>query len=114
MKNIWKEFRTNTMYWRFRYVTRNRLRLRSWWLHNKPNSRTMRSAQQWRPRASAATPMYVQEGSVRRTWIVFLVMVACLTAIRIAGQNTSLNPTLGSIADALIIVAAIYAALLHI
>ncbi len=101
MSRIWKDFRTNLMYWRFRHVTRNRLRVQSW-------ARQRRAAPTARPRASAT---YVYHRSGRRTWIALLVMVALLTLIQVLPRYVALAPSLGWGLSALVVVGAIYWAL---
>lgn len=101
MSRIWKDFRTNLMYWRFRHITRNRLRLQTWARHRG-------SVPVPRPRASAA---YVYHRSGRRVWIVLLVMVALLTAIQVLPQYVALAPSLSWGLSALVVVGAVYWAL---
>src|SRR5947209_20567226 len=99
---LWKSLRTNMMYWRFRYITRNRLRLQSWYNRR----RQPRSA--YRPRGAAT---HVHQRSGRRTWIALLTMVALLTALRVAGQHTTINGSLSYLASTLIVIGCIYWAL---
>lgn len=103
MSRIWKDFRTNLMYWRFRHVTRNRLRLQSWARHRGPVPTS-------RPRASAT---YVYHRSGRRVWIILLVMVALLTALQALPRYVAIAPSLAWGLSALVVVGAIYWALRH-
>ena len=65
MGRVLKNLRINFMYWRFRYITRNRLRLQSWLRRKQPTHG-------YRPRANAAV---VYHRSGRRTWGFLLAMV---------------------------------------
>lgn len=102
MSRMLKDLRTNMMYWRFRYVTRNRLRLQSAW-YRRRQPRPV-----YRPRASAT---FVYRRSTRKLWIALLVMVGVLTALSIASQRQLLSPTLSYAASSLVIIASIYWAL---
>ena len=99
MIRLWKNFRVNLMYWRFRHITRNRLRLQSWW-----NRRQM-PARAYRPRGSAA---YVYRRSSRRAWIGLLIVVAVLTAITVAGRHLGLAETIIYLLNAVVVGGAIY------
>ena len=105
MSKLWKDLKVNFMYWRFRNITRNRLRLQSWW-----NGRRGRGARRaYRPRASAL--YYPTARASRRSWMALLVMVILLTAVSVAGSQGMILPGVGYTIDALIVVAAIYWAL---
>ena len=84
MIRLWKNFRVNLMYWRFRHITRNRLRLQSWYRRRQP-------VQGFRPRGGAA---YVHRRSGRRSWIALFLMVVALTAVRVWGNHSSVSNTL--------------------
>ncbi len=101
MRRLWKNFQVNLMYWRFRHITRNRLRLQSWYRRQQPT-------RSFRPRGSAA---YVYRRSGRRSWIALLAMVALLTALRVWSNHNSVSSTLVYFLSALFIVGAIYGAL---
>lgn len=109
----WKDLRTNMMYWRFRHVTRNRLRLRAWMAarRRRPPQAAYggRQAVPFRPRGVATAVYYGR--TQRRTWIAVGAMVVLLTALKTAAQQTYINPSLAYGAGALIVVAAIYWAL---
>ena len=105
MSRAWKSLRTNMMYWRFRYVTRNRLRLQSWWYRRRHSQPQAPSS--YRPRASAT---YVAYGTRRRTWIALIVMVLLLAILRTYG-NTYISPSLVWPLETLVVVLAIYWAL---
>ena len=98
MKRLWKDFRTNLMYWRFRHITRNRLRLQSWYRRQQPIA-------PYRPRASAYV---VYRRNSRKTWVTLLATVAVLTALRVASAQASVSPTLIYLCSLLVIVGAIY------
>lgn len=103
MSRLWKDFRTNMMYWRFRYITRNRLRFQSWLARRRqPQAPTG-----YRPRASAT---YVTHSSRRATWIAVGVMVVLLTLLRTYGDRF-ISPTLIWPLGTLVVVLAIYWAL---
>jgi hypothetical protein len=116
MSRRWKEFKTNWMYWRFRYVTRNRLRLRSWWNHRRtamgthgsPRMRMQRPQATYRPRASAA---FVHPRSSKRAWGLLLGMVLALTALSAWANSTYVSPALVYGIGSLVVVGAVYVAL---
>ena len=86
MKGLWKKFRTNLLYWRFRYVTRNRLRLQQAF-----NRRTAPTAVPYRGRATA---LYPGVRASRLTWIAFLLVVCILTALQVAETRALISHTL--------------------
>ncbi|MGI8826483.1 MAG: hypothetical protein ACR2JC_12705 [Chloroflexota bacterium] len=97
-----KDFRTNFMYWRFRYITRNRMRLQSaYYRRRQPRSRT-------RPRGGAA---FVYRRSPRRTWLILLVMVVLLTALSDASRRGYVNGSVDYALSSLVVVLSIYTAL---
>ncbi|GAC1467979.1 MAG: hypothetical protein NVS2B16_16550 [Chloroflexota bacterium] len=99
MSRMIKDLRTNMMYWRFRYITRNRLRLQSAW-YRRRQPRPV-----YRPRATAP---FVYRRSSSKTWIALLVMVAMLTAISVATNRGYVPSGLNSLASVLVVIAAIY------
>jgi hypothetical protein len=104
-----KKFRTNLMYWRFRYVTRNRLRLKSWWNRRRQPKRATTA---YRPRGYASQVKY---RTGRRTWIAVLVMVCLLTALRVNNDfYTSINAYLTYGLQSAIIIGCMYWALLGV
>jgi hypothetical protein len=107
---IWKAFRINLMYWRFRYVTRNRLRFQNWYhrrFRSGGGSRTgfggygRAGYGNWRERGTAA---YVYRSSGKRTWTILLVAMVIITAIR----SSSISPTLAFGLSTLVLIAAAY------
>ena len=96
---MWKNFRTNLMYWRFRHITRNRLRLQSWY-HRRRQPTTV-----WRERGTAT---YVYRRSGRRTWIILIVMVSLLTALQVLSSHAAIGSSLVWAASVLIIVLSVY------
>ncbi|MGH2447996.1 MAG: hypothetical protein ACRDFS_05270 [Chloroflexota bacterium] len=108
MNDPLKSLRVNLMYWRFRYITRNRMRLQAaWYRHRQPHNRTY-AQQQFKPRGSAST---LYRSSATRTWIIFVAMVIILTIFSVAGTQTTVNGTLLYGLMALTVVGAIYLAL---
>ena len=103
MSQLWKSFRTNMMYWRFRYITRNRLRFQSW-LARRRQPQQQRG---FRPRASAVSVAY---SSRRVTWIAIGVMAVLLALLRTYGDRF-ISPSLIWPLGTLIVVLAIYWAL---
>ena len=95
------------MYWRFRHITRNRLRLQSWWTRRRQISAAP-AARPYRPRGVATT---VHRGSSRRTWTALIVMVSILTALRVLAAHVLISGSLLYAVGALTIVGAIYLAL---
>lgn len=116
MSRILKDLRTNFMYWRFRYITRNRLRLQSAWYKRRqprPGARSFRPA----PGAfrggvgtvrERGTAQYVVRRAARRTWIVLLVMVALLTAVSYLGQHGYIAGSLVYPLQSLVVILSIY------
>ncbi len=107
MKKLWKDFRVNLMYWRFRHVTRNRLRLQSWW---NARRRPSRPVSPYRERGSA---MYAsgRPGANRHSWLILLIMVVLLTALTVYANSTFIAPGLVYAVGALIVAGCIYWAL---
>lgn len=104
---IWKSFRVNMMYWRFRYITRNRLRLQAWW-NARRRPRVGAAPSGSRPRASA---MYYPVGSgssQRHSWIAFSALVVLLTALTSVAGRIYIAPTLVYAIGTLILVGCIY------
>src|SRR5690349_931542 len=95
---VWKSFRVNMMYWRFRYVTRNRLRLQSWW---NARRRPARPTSPYRERGSAMYA-YARPSVNRRSWLALLVMVGLLTVLTVYANSTFIAPGLVYAAGALI------------
>jgi len=116
MSRILKDLRTNFMYWRFRYITRNRLRLQSAWYRRRqprPGARPFRpGAGAFRPGGDMfrerGTAQYVVRRTARRTWIVLLIMVALMTAIRYAGDNGYVASGLVYPLQSLVVILSIY------
>jgi hypothetical protein len=101
MSRLWKNFRTNFMYWRFRYITRNRLRLQSWWSRR----RSMTAPTGYRPRATAGR---VYRSTGRRTWIALVVLVGALTALRVWASYVFINPAILYLIGTLLVIGVIY------
>ncbi|HLJ67644.1 MAG TPA: hypothetical protein VKX16_09840 [Chloroflexota bacterium] len=110
MKKLWKDFRTNLMYWRFRNITRNRLRLKAWWAKRRPVARAV-PRPHYVPYRERGTASYVYRGSQRRSLTALLVMVGLLTALTAVAQHTYINPGIVYAIGALVVVAAVYWAL---
>jgi hypothetical protein len=109
MIRLWKRLRTNMMYWRFRYVTRNRLRMRQWWSRHKPARRPARPVYSGaRGRGTAA---FVYHGSARRSWTAMAALVILLTALTYLVGKTYVNPGLVYLAGTIVVVGSIYYAL---
>lgn len=116
MSRRWKDLKTNWMYWRFRYVTRNRLRLRAWWNHRRPSLAVRRSPSTrmqspggtYRPRGSSA---FVYGHSSKRAWGLLLGMVIALTALSAWANSTYVSPAVVYGIGSLVVVATVYAAL---
>jgi hypothetical protein len=105
---LWKDFRTNMMYWRFRYITRNRLRLRQWWHRRRATPRAVPRYGGYRERGTA----YSSYRSTRqRTWIALGAMIVLLTALKVGVDQTTINPGLVYAVGTLIVVGAMYWAL---
>lgn len=99
MIRLWKNFRINLMYWRFRHITRNRLRLQSWW------NRRQQPARVYRPRGSAA---FVYRRSSGRAWIGLLILVSAMTAVTVIGRQLGLGGTIIYLLNITLIGGAIY------
>ena len=111
MSRLWKDFRTNMMYWRFRHITRNRLRLRNWWMarRRQPPFSGSRPATGYRERGLASYVNY--RHSRRRSWIALAVMVVALTALSVAGGHYAVSGAITTALGSLIVVGAVYWAL---
>lgn len=114
MSRLWKDFRTNLMYWRFRHITRNRLRLRNWWMARQRKSprspfNGKRVASPYRERGAASYVTY--RNSRRRSWIALAVIVIGLTALSTASGRWQVNGALIYALESLVVVGAIYWAL---
>ena len=103
MIQLWKNLRVNLMYWRFRHVTRNRLRLQAWLRQRRPPPRLG-----YRPRGSARVVRY---HNAQRTWAIFIALVVVLTALQILGARSEINGTLVWGLSVVAVIAALYAAL---
>lgn len=116
MSRRWKDLKTNSMYWRFRYVTRNRLRLRAWWNHRRnalqgQRSRSLgaqRAGASYRPRGSVT---FVSARSSKRAWGLVLGMVLALTALSTWANSTVVAPALVYGIGSLVVVGTVYVAL---
>lgn len=112
MKHPWKTLRTNMMYWRFRYITRNRLRLRSWWSRRRqPGRPSMASSYPYSPARARGTAFYVHSRSRAHTWIALAIMVVLLTALTVLVNQRYVNPAIVYAAGSLIVVGSVYWAL---
>jgi hypothetical protein len=102
MSGLFRRMRENWMYWRFRNITRNRMRLQSWW--NRRRSGSM----PYRPRASAQT---IYSTRSRRSLIAFAALILLLTALTSAERYVYISPPLGYGLGTLIVVGSLYWAL---
>jgi hypothetical protein len=102
---LWKSFRVNLMYWRFRYITRNRLRLQAWW---NTRRRQQTPAGAYRPRASAMYYPVGPSSSQRHSWTAFGAMVLLLTALTTLAGQVYIAPSLVYAIGTLILVGCIY------
>jgi hypothetical protein len=109
---LWKDLRTNMMYWRFRHITRNRLRLKNWWARRRPTG----------GRSSIGAPAYsrpferglaarVYHGSQRRSLTAFAALIILLTALSALAHRVFISPGLVYLIGTLIIVGCVYYAL---
>jgi hypothetical protein len=104
-----KSLRTNMMYWRFRYITRNRLRLQSWWNRRRQPKRVAPAV--YRTRGAASQVRY---RTARRTWIAVLLMVSLLTALKVISDYNAVNSYLNFGLTWGIIIACMYWALMGV
>lgn len=107
---MWKDFRTNMMYWRFRHITRNRLLLRSWWQRRRSISRTPAGFAAYRERGLATQASY-RYHSRQRSWIALGAMVILLTALSVGVRQTYVTPGFVYIIGSLVVVGSVYTAL---
>ena len=105
---VWKNFRTNMMYWRFRYVTRNRIRLRQWWNRRRSSARVVPGYSPYRGGVSAM-PLY--RSTRQRSWIALGALVILLTVLTVGVQQTTVNPVLVYVIGTAIVVGCLYWAL---
>lgn len=112
MRGLWKDFRTNMMYWRFRHITRNRLRLHSWWSRRRPAAWPTRQARPYYGARARGTATYVYRSSQRETWTILLAMVVLLTTLKVLVDHVwVVNSGLVYLIGLLIVFAAMYTAL---
>ncbi len=104
---LWKSFRVNLMYWRFRYITRNRLRLQAWW-NSRRRPKVTTGSSSFRPRASAMYYPVGASSSQRHSWIAFGAMIVLLTALTSVAGQIYIAPTLVYAIGTLILVGCIY------
>ena len=104
MSKLWKAFRISLMYWRFRHMTRNRLRFQSWW---NVRRRTSRPVSPYRERGTALHA-YSRTSVSRKSWTALLVMVVLLTALRVYSDSTNIAPGLVYITGLAVIAGCIY------
>lgn len=102
---LWKSFRVNLMYWRFRYITRNRLRLQSSW---NARRRPKASASSVRPRASAMYYPIGSSSSQRHSWLAFGTLIILLTALSSVAGQIYIPPSLVYAIGTLILVGCVY------
>jgi hypothetical protein len=112
MRGLWKDLRTNMMYWRFRHITRNRLRLKNWWSRTRPPGRRSRIQSTAYPRSSErGLASRVYSGSQRRSLTAFAALILLLTALSALAQHVYISPGLVYLMGTLIVVGSIYYAL---
>jgi hypothetical protein len=112
VRRLWKDLRTNMMYWRFRHITRNRLRLKNWWSRTRPSGRRPRIRSTTYPRSmERGSAARVYRGSQRRSLTAFAVLVLLLTALSALAQHVYITPGLVYLMGTLIVVGSIYYAL---
>lgn len=105
---LWKDLRTNMMYWRFRHITRNRLRLKQWWNRRRSPSRPVAVPSPYR----GVTGRYPTYGRTRqRSWMALAALVILLTALKVGVEQTVVNPGLVNALGILVIVGCMYWAL---
>lgn len=104
---LWKSFRVNMMYWRFRYITRNRLRLQAWW-NTRRRARPAGGSSTFRPRASAMYYPVGSQSSQRQSLLAFGAMILLLTALTSVAGQVYIAPSLVYAIGTLIIVGCIY------
>jgi hypothetical protein len=111
MIKLWKDFRTNMMYWRFRHITRNRLRLRSWWQRHRPARRQRPSIRSYSPPPYRGLAARVYPSTQRRSLMALGAMVVLLTALSVLGGQHAINGAIYAALQLLIIIGAVYWAL---
>ena len=104
MSKAWKNLRTNMMYWRFRFVTRNRLRLHAWWLARRgPKLHAVPTYP--RDRGMSYRPYH---HSSRDTWITLLVVVALLTGLKVLASRVFVYPSVMYALGAAVVIGGVY------
>jgi hypothetical protein len=112
MMRLWRDLRTNMMYWRFRHVTRNRLRLKSWWARRRPNGRRLQPGGPTYARPfERGLASRVYGSSQRRSLTAFAALVILLTALSALANRVFISPGLVYLIGTLIIIGCIYYAL---
>jgi hypothetical protein len=109
---LWKDFRTNMMYWRFRHITRNRLRLKNWWARRRTSGhRSTLGAPNYSRPFERGLAAHVYRSSQRRSLTAFAALVILLTALSALALRVYISPGLVYLLGSLIIVGCIYYAL---
>src|SRR5579884_3025958 len=108
----WKDLRTNFMYWRFRNITRNRLRLKNWWARNRPGvKRNPPKGVIYARPFERGLASRVYGGSQRRSLTAFAGLVLGLTALSALAQHVFISPGIVYLIGTLIVIGCIYYAL---
>src|SRR5437660_4043607 len=102
----WKELRTNFMYWRFRHVTRNRLRLKSWWARTRPSGRRSRprGIAYARPMERGLANRVVYRSSQRQSLIAVAGLVIGLTALTELARHVFISPGIVYLVGTLVVI----------
>lgn len=81
---VWKELRTRWMYWRYRYITRNRQRMVARWSYRRSQPALRHH---YHPRGQSEYTTGRQSNRPRQTWLVLVVTVLAIATFQyLAGR----------------------------
>jgi hypothetical protein len=99
----WKELRIRWMYWRYRYITRNRQRLMArWWRLRSPGRRPTYEPV-YRARGQAA---WVSTRRGGRTWLILAVTVVAISIFQHYAHQRGLSTDITFLVDVAILILA--------
>src|SRR5436309_14205044 len=89
MNRLWRNFRTNWMYWRYRNITQRRQRLQMWMSRR---GKRQPAARPRRERGTAVPRYNVYGRSARSSQLAFVALVLLLTALKVLADQVFISP----------------------
>lgn len=103
---MFKKLQENSLYWRYRFITRRWLAMKRWWRERRSPRATIATV---RYRGMSSFTPYTRGGMGRRRGIAFvLILAAALTALQIATAGALTGLAYG-VVFVLVVVAITYA-----